>query len=80
MQKLDMLVSPLILKGQSLAHIYANHEVEIGCSRRTLYKYISKKVFSARNIVLPRKVKYKKRKSSSKKKSKRSITKCLKFK
>lgn len=29
MQKLDMLVSPLILKGQSLARIYANHETEI---------------------------------------------------
>lgn len=69
MQKLDQLVSPLILKGQSLAHIYANHEDEIGCSRRTLYKYISKNVFSARNIDLPRKVKYKQRKSSSKKKS-----------
>ena len=64
MQKLDQLVSPLILKGQSLAHIYANHAEAIGCSRRTLYKYISKNVFSARNIDLPRKVKYKIRKSS----------------
>ena len=38
MQTLDQLVSPLILKGQSLAHIYANHANDIGCSRRTLYK------------------------------------------
>lgn len=67
MQKLDQLVSPLILKGQSLAHIYANHSKEIGCSRRTLYKYIDRNVFTARNIDLPRKVKYKVRKQSDKK-------------
>lgn len=62
-QKLDQLISPLILKGQSLAHIYAHHSDEILCSRRTLYKYISKDVFTVRNIDLPRKVKYKIRKS-----------------
>ncbi|HEX3076887.1 MAG TPA: IS30 family transposase [Lachnospiraceae bacterium] len=67
MQKLDQLVSPLILKGQSLAHIYAHHAEEISCSRRTLYKYISKNVFTVRNIDLPRKVKYKIRRSHSSK-------------
>ena len=64
MQKLDELISPLIMKGQSLAHIYANHNKEITIGRRTLYTYISKNVFSARNIDLPRKVKYKPLKSS----------------
>lgn len=64
MQKLDQLVSPLIMKGQSLAHIFANHSDEITCGRRTLYTYISKNIFSARNIDLPRKVKYKPRKSN----------------
>lgn len=67
MQKLDQLVSPLILKGQSLSHIYANHAKEISCYRRTIYKYIGRNVFSARNIDLPRKVKYKARKSFSQK-------------
>lgn len=66
MQKLDQLVSPLIIKGQSLAHIFAHHSEEITCSRRTLYHYIDKKLFSARNIDLPRKVKYKVRKTSNK--------------
>lgn len=66
MQELDKLVSPLILKGQSLSHIFATHSKEISCSRRTLYKYIDKKVFTARNIDLPRKVKYKPRKKSCK--------------
>lgn len=63
MQELDRLISPLILKGQSISHIYMTHSKEIGCSRRTLYKYINKSVFTARNIDLPRKVKYKPRKS-----------------
>lgn len=64
MQLLDQLVSPLIRKGQSIAHIFAFHKDEIGCSRRTLYKYIGQNVFTVRNIDLPRKVKYKPRKSS----------------
>lgn len=64
MQKLDQLVSPLIRKGQSIAHIFAHHEKEIQCSRRTLYKYIDQCAFTVRNIDLPRKVKYKVRKSS----------------
>ncbi len=63
MQKLDKLISPLILKGQSISHIYMSHSKEVGCSRRTLYKYINQSVFTARNIDLPRKVKYKLRKS-----------------
>jgi len=64
MQEMDYLVSPLILKGQSIAHIYATHENEIGCSRRTLYKYIDQNIFTARNVDLPRKVKYKPRRVS----------------
>jgi len=63
MQALDYMISPLIQKGQSIAHIYASHEKEIRCSRRTLYKYIDQNVFTARNIDLRRKVKYKPRKS-----------------
>lgn len=56
---LDDLISPLLKQGQSLAHIYAFHGHEIPCSRRTLYNYIDKGIFSARNIDLRRKVRYK---------------------
>ena len=56
---LDDLISPLLKQGQSLAHIYAFHGHEIPCSRRTLYNYIDQGVFTARNIDLPRKVRYK---------------------
>jgi IS30 family transposase len=59
--KLDSLVSPLILKGQPLAHIFANHKEEIGRSERTLYNYLDRRMFTARNIDLPRKVKFKPR-------------------
>lgn len=56
---LDGLISPLLKQGQSLAHIYAHHGYEIPCSRRTLYNYIDKGVFTARNIDLRRRVRYK---------------------
>ena len=56
---LDTLISPLLAQGQSLAHIYAFHGHEIPCSRKTLYKYIDQGVFTAKNIDLRRKVRYK---------------------
>lgn len=65
MKELDELISPLIHKGQSIAHIYSNHAQEIKCSRRTLYTYIDKSIFSARNLDLRRRVKYKPRKKAT---------------
>jgi IS30 family transposase len=59
---LDGLISPLIIKGQSIAHIYSSHKHEIACSERTLYNYFDMNAFTARNIDLPRKVRYKPRK------------------
>ncbi|WP_083273633.1 helix-turn-helix domain-containing protein [Geosporobacter ferrireducens] len=71
-EHLDQLISPLIMKGQSIAHIYAHHKEEISCCERSLYTYFDKCVFTARNIDLPRKVRYKPRKKarSTKKNSK----------
>ena len=43
-------------------NIYASHADEIACSRRTIYSYIDRGVFQARNIDLRRKVVYKQRK------------------
>lgn len=59
---LDSLISPLLKKGQSLNHIYANHKNEIPCSKKTLYEYIDQRLLSVGNLDLPRKVRYKKRK------------------
>lgn len=61
---LDELVSPLIRKGQTMDHIFAEHKEEIPCSERTLYRYIDAGILSVRNIDLPRKVKYKPRKQA----------------
>ena len=63
LQSLDELITPLIHQGQSLYHITGTHD-DIPCSVRTLYNYIEKKVLSSSNIDLPRKVRYKPRKTS----------------
>ena len=65
LQKLNDLISPLILKGQPLSHIFAVHADEIPVCRRTLYNYLDQRIFQARNIDLPRRVRYKKRKKKS---------------
>lgn len=59
---LDALISPLLKKGQSLAHIYTNHAREIPCCRKTLYNYIDQGLFAAKNIDMRRRVRYKVRK------------------
>ena len=61
LRDLNDLISPLVLKGQPLSHIFAVHADEIPVSRRTLYNYFDQRVFQARNIDLPRRVRYKKR-------------------
>jgi len=69
---IDKLITPLIKeKHQSIAHIYANHPDEIRFSRTTMYNYINLGVFSIKNINLPRKVKYKKRKENKKQRIRR---------
>lgn len=63
--EIDKLIAPLIKeKKQSISHIYANHPDEIWFSRTTMYNYVDLGVFTFRNIDLPRKVKYKKRKEN----------------
>ena len=70
--EIDKLVAPLIKeKKQSISHIYANHPDEIWFSRTTMYNYVDLGVFSFRNIDLPRKVKYKKRKENEKQRIRR---------
>ena len=65
LKELNELISPLVLKGQPLSHIFAVHSDEIPVCRRTLYNYFDQSVFQARNIDLPRRVRYKKRKKRS---------------
>ena len=69
---LDKLITPLIKeKHQSISHIYANHLDEISFSRATMYNYVDLGVFSFKNIDLPRKIRYKKRKENKKQRIRR---------
>lgn len=62
LNRLNKLVTPLILQGNSLHQIYVNNVDSLMCSEKTLYNYIDNCFFDARNIDLPRKVRYRPRK------------------
>ena len=59
--EMDKIVSPLINQGQSPYVIVTDHP-ELGKSVRTIYTYLDMGLFSARNVDLKRKVKFKARK------------------
>lgn len=59
---MNAFVTPLILQGQSIHQIYVNYADTLMCSEKTLYNYIDHGFFDARNIDLPRKVRYRPRK------------------
>lgn len=60
--RLDSIISPLLMKGQSLHHICISHADEIMFDERTLYNYVDKGIFTARNIDMPRVVRMGRRK------------------
>ena len=60
--QLDAVVSPLLIKGQSIHHIVSNHQGKIMCSEKTLYNYVNDGLLSARNIDMPLKVRLRPRK------------------
>jgi IS30 family transposase len=62
LQQLDTVISPLLKKGQSIHHICVNNADKIMYSERTLYNYVDYGLFTARNIDMPRKVRYRSRK------------------
>jgi IS30 family transposase len=64
-KRLDNIISPLILRGQSIHHICANNSDSIMHSERVIYNYVDYNLFSARNIDLPRKVRYRPRKKTT---------------
>ena len=68
----DKVVSPLIGQGQSPYQIVTNHP-ELELSVRTLYTYLDKGLFCARNIDLKRKTKFKPRKCHKTQITERSV-------
>lgn len=59
--EIDNLVSPLLLNGQSISTVFFNHNKELPCCERTLYNLVDGCYLTARNIDMPRKVKFKTR-------------------
>ena len=51
--------------GQSIHHIIANNQDRISCCEKTAYIYADNGLFSAKNIDMPRKVRFKPRKKKS---------------
>lgn len=63
--RLDSVVSPLIMKGQSIHHICSNNSDILMRSEKTIYNYVDAGLFAAKNIDLPRKVRYRPREKST---------------
>jgi len=64
-QRLDNIVTPLIQQGQSIHHACCTNKDSIMVSERTIYNYVNDRVLTAKNIDLPRKVRYRPRKKAN---------------
>lgn len=62
-QQLDALISPLLRKGQSVHHICVTQPDSVMFSEKTIYNYLDAGLFEAKNLDLPRKVRFRPRKS-----------------
>jgi len=64
-QRIDDIVTPLVLQGQSIHHICCTNKDSVMCGERTIYNYVNDRVLTAKNIDLPRKVRYRPRKKAN---------------
>ena len=62
LKELDAKVSPLIQQGQSPHHISVNNRDSLMVSEATIYRLVDSGLIAARNLDLPRKVRFKARK------------------
>ena len=62
---INEVITPLIKKGQTTNHLYINHPEILDFSKSSFYRYINDGVFEFGPLDFPRIVKYKKRKNSS---------------
>lgn len=60
--RLDSIISPLLMRGQSLHNICINRKDEIMYEERTLYNCVDYGIFSAKNIDMPRVIRMSRRK------------------
>ena len=60
---LDEMVSPLLMRGQSVHHIFTHNPDEFAVSEKSIYRYVDGGLLKARNIDMPRICRLKPRKS-----------------
>lgn len=79
--KINEVLTPLIKKGQTINHLYINHPDILDFSKPSFYNYVNTGVFEFKPMDFPRIVKYKKRKNSNTRRSRkeREILKERKF-
>lgn len=65
LKEMNSIISPLLKNGQSLHHIMTNNADAIRCCEKTAYVYINNNLFDARNIDMPRVVKFRPRRKKS---------------
>ena len=68
---INATLTPLIKKGQTINHLYINHPDILDFSKPTFYNHVNNGVFEFRPLDFPRIVKYKKRKNSNKRRTRK---------
>ena len=68
---INKTLTPLIKKGQTINHLYINHPDILDFSKPAFYNYVNNGVFEFKPLDFPRIVKYKKRKNSNKRRSRK---------
>ena len=69
--KINSILTPLIKKGQTINHLYINHPDILDFSKPSFYNYVNNGVFEFGPLDFPRIVKYKKRKNSNKRRTRK---------
>ena len=69
--EINKVIAPLIKKGQTINHLYINHPDILDFSKASFYNYVNNGVFEFKPIDFPRIVKYKKRKNSNKRRTRK---------
>lgn len=66
LKHLDSIISPRLMKGQSIHHICVHHSDELMTSERSIYTYVGNGLLTARNLDMPRTVRMRPRKAKPK--------------
>ena len=64
LSKLDNYISPMLKKGQSIHHAVVNSRGKVMWSEKSIYKYVHLGLLNANDFDLPRKVRFRPRKSN----------------